>query len=57
METIIISKSAVVITTSKEELHRVIDECTPQDYIKIESVMDGAKNYFEYIITKSMKNS
>ena len=55
METITVSKSVVVVTTSKEELHRVIDECSPNDYIRIESVKDGGKNYFEYILTKSMK--
>jgi len=36
-------------TISKEELHKVIDECQINDYLLIQTVRNGGSNYFTYI--------
>jgi hypothetical protein len=42
-------------TISKEELHKVIDECNAGDYLLIQSVRGQVAYFFTYVLIKKTK--
>lgn len=54
-KTRLIKSEAHYRTVDKDVLHKVIDECQFGDYIKIETVQEGAVSCFQYVISIKQK--